>query len=728
MIAKFPHYQQPDHKDCGPTCLKIVAKHYGKVVSLPEIRLLAETSRRGSNLLSLCDAAEKMGFRATGVRINYPTLVEEVPLPCVLHWSNHHYVVAYKVKKNKVYLSDPARGLMVVDQATFLTKWIGRNADEGTPEGIALLLEPTPTFYKNDWETEEKHSFSYLYKYLFRYKNLLFQLVLGLAAGSLLQLIFPFLTQSIVDVGIQNQDIGFIYLILLAQLMLFVGSISVEVIRGWVLLHLSTRISISLVSDFFIKLMRLPISFFDTRITGDIMQRINDHQRIERLLTNTSLSTLFSFANILVFSLVLAYYSLTIFTIFLIGSVLYILWIVVFLKRRKQIDYLQFSHVAEEQSKVIELINGMQEIKLHNAEKQKRWGWEFIQIRLYKVAMKTLALEQTQSVGSRFINQLQNIIITVVAATLVVSGELTLGMMLAIQYIIGQLNAPVVQIVGFIQLVQDAQISLERLGEIHHKEDEEPQHEQKLTDIPIHSDITVNNLSFKYAGTDEPVLKGLDLVIPAQKITAIVGASGSGKTTLMKLLMKFYEPQRGEIKLGNIHLDHIAQHTWRAHFGVVMQEGYLFNDTIAANIAVGDDYVDKRKLQRAVEIANIKDFIEGLPKSYNTKIGNEGIGISTGQKQRILIARAVYKDPDIIFFDEATSALDANNERIIMDNLNTFFQGKTVIIIAHRLSTVSNADQIVVLDQGEIVETGNHQSLVSERNGYYTLVKNQLEL
>ena len=727
-MPRFPHYKQPGLKDCGPTCLKIVTRHYGKAIALPKLRQLAHTSRTGSSLLSLCDAAEAIGFRATGVRINYLTLAEEVTLPCILHWDTHHYVVVYKLRKDKVYLSDPARGLMIVGQEDFLEKWIGKNTDAGTPEGIALLLEPTPEFYKNKWEAEEKHDFSYLYQYLFRYKGLLLQLILGLLGVSLLQLIFPFLTQSIVDVGIQNQDIGFIYLILLAQLMLFLGSMSIEVIRGWVLLHLSTRLSISLVSDFFIKLMRLPISFFDTRITGDIMQRINDHQRIERLLTNTSLSTLFSFANILVFSFVLAYYSLSIFTIFLVGSAVYVLWIVLFLKKREKIDHLRFAHVAEEQSKVIELINGMQEIKLHNAEKQKRWGWEFIQIRLYKVAMKTLALEQTQGIGSRFIDQLKNIVITVTAATLVVTGELTLGMMLAIQYIIGQLNAPVVQIVEFIRSVQDAQISLERLGEIHNKPDEEPLDEQKVTEIAVDQDITIHRLNFRYAGTDEAVIKNVSLVIPAKKITAIVGVSGSGKTTLMKLLMKFYTPQKGEIKLGNTKLDNIAQHTWRDHFGVVMQEGYLFNDTIAANIAVGDDYVDKGKLQTAVEIANIKDFIEGLPKSYNTKIGNEGVGISTGQKQRILIARAVYKDPDFIFFDEATSALDANNERTIMDNLSRFFQGKTVIIIAHRLSTVSNADQIVVLDKGEIVETGSHQTLVGERNGYYKLVKNQLEL
>jgi ATP-binding cassette subfamily B protein len=725
-MASFPSYKQPDQRDCGPTCLKIIAEYYRKTIPLAKIRSLSETSRQGSSLLYLSNAAEKIGFKTIGVRISYQDLTKNVPLPCVLHWEDNHYIVVYKVRKDKVCLSDPARGLIVIRKPDFLRGWIGENADN--QEGIALLLEPRSAFYQNEWDTERKYGFSSLYQYLYRYKNLLLQLILGLIGGSLLQLALPFLTQSIVDVGIQNQDIGFIYLILLAQLMLFLGSISIELIRGWVLLHLSTRLNISLVSDFFIKLMRLPISFFDTRITGDIMQRINDHRRIEQLLTNTSLSTLFSFANILVFSFVLAYYSLSILTVFLVGSIIYVLWILLFLKRRKQIDYLRFSQVATEQSKVIELINGMQEIKLHNAEKQKRWGWEFIQIRLYKIAMKSLALEQTQGAGSKFIDQIKNIVITVVAATLVVKGEITLGMMLAIQYIIGQLNAPISQIVGFVQSLQDAQISLERLGEIHNKDDEEPLSEQKIANLRTDCDIVVNSLNFRYRGVEEAVLKDINLTIPARKITAIVGMSGSGKTTLMKLLMNFYQPQQGEIKLGNINLRNISQTSWRDHSGVVMQEGYIFNDTIAANIAVGDDYINRAKIQQAVSMANIQSFIESLPNSYNTNIGNEGIGISTGQKQRLLIARAVYKDPDILFFDEATSALDANNERIIMNNLSSFFQRKTVIIIAHRLSTVRNADQIVMLDNGKITEIGNHETLVNERNGYFKLVKNQLEL
>lgn len=739
-MRKFPFYKQPDAKDCGPTCLRIIAKHYGKSIALQTIRNLSETTREGSSLLGLSDAAEKLGFRSLGVKIDFETLVEEVPLPCVVHWNKQHFVVVYDIKKNKIQISDPAYGLITYNEKDFIKHWIGEGAGAQTEEGIALLLEPTPEFNQDSLDepdAERGKSLSFVFRYLFRYKSLLAQLVLGLLAGSLLTLIFPFLTQSIVDVGIQNQDLNFIYLILLAQIMLFLGRMGIELIRGWILLHLSTRISISLISDFFIKLMNLPIGFFDTRMTGDIMQRINDHNRIESLLTNTSLNTLFSLVNLVVFSLVLVYYDLKIFFIFLFGSVLYLGWILFFLKRRRELDYKRFSQVSEEQSKIIELVNGMQEIKLQNAEKQKRWGWEFVQVRLFKISMKSLTLEQTQSVGSNFINQLKDIFITFMSASLVLKGDITLGMMLSVQYIIGQLNGPLTQLVGFIQQTQDAKISLERLSEIHQKEDEEPLGEQKVFDIPK-GDVVIKDLEFRYTGSLEPVLKGISFIIPRNKITAIVGVSGSGKTTLMKLLMKFYEPDKGEILLSSsseqeskaigLNLKHIAQRTWREKCGVVMQDGYIFNDTIAQNIAVGEDYIDKEKLEKAVEIANIKDFIESLPLSYNTKVGNEGVGMSGGQKQRLMIARAVYKNPDFIFFDEATSSLDANNEKIIMENLNRFFEGKTAVVIAHRLSTVKNADQIVVMDDGQIIEKGNHRELVQLKGAYYHLVKNQLEL
>ena len=728
LNKKFPHYKQADLKDCGPTCLKIIAKYYRKTISIQTLRSISQTTRSGSNLLGLSEASEKIGLKSLGVKISTSDLYN-APLPCVLHWNKNHYVVLYNVNKNQFHVSDPAHGLLRYSKEEFLNNWIGNNAAQETEEGIALLLEPTPKFYNSDFDKDKPDfGFKFLSKYVFKYKQFLWQLVIGLIAASLLQLIFPFLTQSVVDVGIKNQNIHFIYLILFAQLALFIGRTVIEVIRSWILLHLSTRINISLVSDFFIKLMSLPIAFFDTRMTGDILQRINDHKRIERVLTSSSLSVLFSMVNLIIFSLVLAYYNLMLFGIFLLGSFLYFLWIIVFLKKRRDLDYKRFSEVSQEQSKVIELINGMQEIKLHNAEKQKRWSWEFVQARLFKVSIAGLALEQYQSVGSGFINELKNILITVLSAKLVIDGEITLGMMLAVSYIVGQLNSPIAQLIDFIREVQDAKISLDRISEIHLKDDEEQKDINKITEIPFHANIELSKVSFRYIGSDQLVLKDLDLTIPSNKVTAIVGVSGSGKTTMMKLLLKFYDPNNGQIQLDNYNFQNVSQKAWRQECGVVMQEGYVFNDTIAHNIAVGEDYVDKKKLAHAVEVANIREFIETLPLSYNTKIGMEGVGISTGQKQRLLIARAVYKNPNFLFFDEATSALDANNEKVIMEKLNTFFENKTVVIIAHRLSTVKNADQIVVLDKGKIVEVGNHQELVNQKGNYYNLVKNQLEL
>ena len=727
-MKTFPFYKQADFKDCGPTCLKIVAKYFKKSIPIEELRSLSETTRAGSSLLGMSDAAEKLGFRSLGIKISLEQL-EEVPLPCILHWNKNHYVVLYKIKKNTYYISDPAHGLLQYSKEDFLKAWIGNNATDKTEEGIVLLLETTPKFYDSTYDAKDKNlGFAFLAPYILKFKSFIVQLIVGLLAGSLLQLIFPFLTQSIVDVGIKNQDIHFIYLILFAQLFLFLGRTSIEVIRGWILLHLSTRINISLISDFFIKLMNLPIAYFDTKMTGDILQRINDHKRIERILTTSSLNVLFSMVNLVIFGIVLAYYSMAIFAVFLTGSVLYFFWIIIFLKKRKDLDYKRFSQVSQEQSKVIELISGMQEIKLHNAEKRKRWGWEYLQAKLFKISIEGLALEQYQSVGSGFINELKNILITVLAATLVIDGKITLGMMLAVTYIVGQLNSPISQLIFFIREVQDARISLDRLSEIHNKEDEDSDPNEKILDIDTNGDFTLSNVSFRYIGAGEMVLKDLDLHIPANKITAIVGVSGSGKTTLMKLLLKFYDPNEGTIKIGANDLKNVAQKTWRSISGAVMQEGYIFNDSIANNIAVGEDYVDKKKLAHAVDVANIKDFIESLPLSYNTKIGMEGVGLSTGQKQRLLIARAVYKNPELLFFDEATSALDANNEKTIMEKLDVFFENKTVVVIAHRLSTVKNAHQIVVLDDGKIVEKGTHKELVALKGNYFNLVKNQLEL
>jgi ATP-binding cassette subfamily B protein len=728
-LKQFPHYFQIDSKDCGPTCLKIIAKHHGKIINIQKLRNLSETTREGSNLLFLSDAAEKIGFRTLGVKLN-PERLKEAPLPCVLHWNKEHYVVLYKIKKGSYFISDPAFGLIAYSQQDFIKFWIGNNADEFTEEGIALLLEATPKFFQSEFDKEDKKGlgFGLLSQYILRYKSFLIQLSVGLLASSLLQLIFPFLTQSIVDVGIQNQNIHFIYLILFAQLFLFAGRTGLELIRGWILLHLSTRINISLISDFFIKLMNLPISFFDVRMTGDIMQRINDHHRIERILTTSSLNVLFSVINMFIMGGVLAYYNLQIFFVFFAGSFLYFGWITLFLKRREALDYKRFSEVSQEQSKVMELINGMQEIKLHNAEKQKRWAWEYVQARLFRVSIKGLVLEQTQTIGSSVINELKNIFIIFLSAKLVIDGSITLGMMLAISSIVGSLNGPIAQLINFVREVQDAKISLARLSEIHEKEDESQQEMYQTHEVPQDCAIEIKNLSYRYLGSDIPVLENLNLIIPANKITAIVGVSGSGKTTLMKLLLKFYEPDKGEINLGNTQLKNIAQKSWRANIGAVMQEGFIFNDTIANNIAVGVDLINKERLVYAADVANIKDYISGLPLGYNTKIGSEGVGMSTGQKQRLLIARAVYKNPEMLFFDEATSALDANNEKEIMGKLDLFFKNKTVVVIAHRLSTVMNADQIVVLDKGKIIEMGSHSALVEQKGNYFELVRNQLQL
>lgn len=728
MRNNVSFYKQREAKDCGPSCLRMVAKYYGKTLSLAKLRNISETSREGTSLGGISEAAEKLGFRTLGIRLAYEKLSQEAPLPVIVHWQNNHFVVVYKVTKKKIYVADPAHSLLTYSPQDFISRWIGPNATEHTEEGIALLLDPSPAFYRQPEDKEEKaYGWSFLSCYFKRYRSFFSQLIVGLVAVSMLQLLFPFLTQSIVDVGIRNQDVGFVYLILAAQLFLFLGRTSIEVIRSWILLHLSTRINVSLTSDFFIKLMKLPIGYFDTRLTGDIMQRINDHRRIEQLLTTSSLSTLFSMVNLVIFGAVLAWYHLTIFTIFLVGVSCYFVWVVLFLKKRKELDYKRFSQISTEQSKVIEIIGGMQEIKLHNAERQKRWSWEYLQARLFRLEIKSLRLEQTQTFGSSFINELKNILITVFAATLVIQGELTLGMMLAISYILGQLNSPILQLVGFTHSLQDARIALERLAEIHDKEDEEPEGQSKIHHIDTAADLAVDGLSFRYTGSVEPVLRELSFTVPAKKVTAIVGSSGSGKTTLMKLLLKFYEPSAGSITLGATKLSAVSQQGWRSHFGVVMQEGYIFNDTIAGNVALGEEEIDYKRLLQAVEVANIREFVESLPQSYNTKIGMEGMGMSTGQKQRLLIARAVYKNPDFLFFDEATSALDARNERVIMENLQQFYKGKTAVIIAHRLSTVKHADQIVVMDSGEITEIGDHHSLIAKRGAYYNLVKNQLE-
>lgn len=721
----FTHYKQPDQMDCGPTCLRMVAKHYGRNFTVQTLRKYCEINREGVSLLGISDASEKIGFRSLGVKLS-PAQLKEAELPCILHWRQTHFVVLYKIKNHKYYLADPAAGLVSLSEEDFSRSWLG---DKEKQEGIALLLSPTPQFYGQDDEKGTEVSWSFLFRYLITYRKLVLQLLFGLGIGSLLQLITPFLTQSVVDIGINTRNLNFIYIILIAQTALIIGRVSVEFIRSWILLHISTRINISILTDFLIKLMKLPMSFFDTKMTGDIMQRMNDQRNIQTFLTGSTLTTVFSMFNLLVFSVVLAYYNVGIFFVFAISSALYITWIVLFLKRRRALNYKSFEVSAKNQSSIVQLIGGMQEIKLNNCEQQKRWEWEHIQARLFKFNVKTLTLSQYQQGGATFINEGKNILITFLSAAAVINGHLTLGEMVAVQYIVGQLSSPIEQLLGFVQGFQDAKISLERLNEIHQMEDEEPVDKEWNHNLPENKSLSINKLTFRYPGAgNEPVLEDIDLKIPEGKTTAIVGMSGSGKTTILKLLLRFYEPQKGEIRVGDQSIHNIGFKTWRGQCGVVMQDGFIFSESIERNIAVGDDYPDKEKLRHAIKVANIQDFIDSLPLGLNTKIGAEGNGISQGQRQRMLIARAVYKNPQYIFFDEATNALDANNERVIMDNLAEFFKGRTVVIVAHRLSTVSNADNIILLDKGRIVEQGTHQELTALRGDYYKLVKNQLEL
>jgi len=732
-LKSFPFYKQLDAMDCGPTCLKMVAEHYGKNYSLQKLRSKSYITREGVSMLGISDAAESIGFRTMGVKASLAKMAEENPVPFIAHWRQRHFVVVYKIVKDKhdnfkIFIADPAHGLVTYSGEEFEKYWATTKQD-GDDVGVALLLEPTPAFYEMEGEKQKRTSMGFLINYLKPHKRFLVQLVLSLLVGSLLQLILPFLTQSIVDIGISTRDIGFVYLVLIAQMVLFIARTTTEFIRGWILLHISTRINISLISDFLIKLMKLPVGFFDTKMIGDLMQRIGDHDRIERFLTSDTLSVLFSMVNLVIFGVVLAIYSLKIFFVFMIGSALYMAWIILFMKKRRELDYKRFQEAANNQSNLIQLIHGMQEIKLNNCEKQKRWEWERIQARLFKVSIKGLALSQYQQAGSVFFNEGKNILITVMAATAVINGQMTLGMMLAVQYITGQLNSPISQMVDFMHTMQDAKISLERLGEIHEKDDEEKADDPKLTELIGTNEINIEKVTFHYEGPhSSKVIDEINLLIPPQKVTAIVGASGSGKTTLIKLMLGFYPPVSGKIKVAGTAIENYSSRMWREKCGVVMQDGFIFSDTIANNIAVSDESVDKSKLLNAVKVANIKDFIEELPLGYNTKIGQEGSGLSQGQKQRILIARAVYKNPEFIFLDEATNALDANNEKVIMENLQQFFKGRTVVVVAHRLSTVKNADQIVVLNKGKIAEVGTHSELANKKGLYYELVKNQLEL
>jgi ATP-binding cassette, subfamily B, bacterial len=776
----FPFLRQYDAMDCGPTCLAMICKYYGKRISVQRVREKCQLGKQGISLLGLSDAAEALGFETHAVQLTYEQLLAEVQLPCILHWSQTHFVVLTKVNKKSIFrskvgveIADPAdRSLVRVDEATFKKNWIS-NTVENREVGIALLLEPKAAFHKLESEKSlgKGKSLFNVFNYLLQHRSLVAQLLFSLTLTALFQMLLPFLTQSVVDTGIRTNDLHFIYIILLAQIALFSGRLTLDFVRGWMLLHISTRINLTLLTGFLIKLMKLPISYFDSKQTGDLLQRMSDHRRIESFLTGSSLNVLFSLVNLLVFSGVLAFYSSIVFVVSIGATIAYVGWIFIFLERRKELDFKKFTISAQEHSTKIQMIQGMQEIKLHGCARKIRWNWEDIQARLFKLNVKSLSLDQWQQSGALFINEGKNILITFFCAKAVIDGQMTLGTMLAVQYIIGQLNTPVEQMLDFVKGWQDTMISLARLDEIHHVEDEEPANKHFIKTIPTISAIQLtrgethtknfqtsntnelipneknearlmatglrsvfpsiyfHQVTFTYSGAgNSRVLRNVSMTIPSGKVTAIVGLSGSGKTTLLKLLLKFYEPQLGEIRLGESSLNDISHASWRKHCGVVMQDSYIFSDTIAGNIAVGVDTVDMDRLKYAVNVANIEEFIQTLPLGYQTKIGSDGSGLSMGQRQRILIARAVYRDPEYIFLDEATNSLDANNESVIIGNLRHFFRGKTVVVVAHRLSTVKEADQIIVLNGGQIAECGTHQELVTLGGKYFMLIKNQLEL
>lgn len=719
--------------DCGPTCLQMIAKFYGLDISVDELRDRAYIERDGVSFAGLAEAAESISLKTLALNTTFRSLKDEIPLPCIAYWRQRHFVVVYKIDKKHVYVADPAFDLLKYSHADFTKNWLPQKNQTNDSEGLVLAIEPDANFTTETPESQikTKTGVNFLLNYFKPYNKYIFQLIIGLLIGTIIQLIFPFLFQAVVDKGINLKDVNFIYLILIAQVTLFFSATIVDAIRTWILLHITVRVNIAIKSGFLAKLMKLSISFYDSKNIGDMVTRFQDCQRISNLLSANSLNVLFGVFNILVFGFILAYFKLSIFLIFLIGAFIYVLWVLSFMRKRAELDYKFFEQSSGNQSNYIQLVNGMQEIKLNNSEKKRRWEWEGIQLKLFKLSIKNLSVTQLQLLGGEFINTLKNIIITFLSAKAAIDGDITIGGMMSIQYIVGQLNTPINSFIGFIQTFQNALISVKRLSEIYQKDDEENYNEYKIKELPLNKSITFSNLSFKYGVSTMPnVLSNLNITIPEGKVTAIVGASGSGKTTLLKMLLKFYQPISGTIKIGNVDLNNFHTGYWRSKCGIVMQDGYLFGDTISRNIAESepDGAIDRAKLSQAVKVANLTSFIENLPLGFNTKVGSIGVNVSGGQKQRILIARAVYKNPDYLFFDEATSALDANNEKTIIENLEDFYKGKTVVIVAHRLSTVKNADNILVLNNGEIIENGTHENLIKLNGLYYSLIKNQLEL
>lgn len=732
-MRTFTAFRQPDSMDCGPTCLRMLAKYYGKNYSLQYLREHSFINREGVTMLGLSDAAQSIGFKTLGAKITLEQLANEMPLPCILHWNQNHFVVCYNVRgkgqSRRFHIADPAIGKVSYDDKELDRHWLSGKLD-GTSVGLALQVEPGIDFYDIPEESgTQKHGLRYFLKYILPFKKQIAELLLGAIVVMLLSYCTPFLSQASVDIGIKNRDLNFIMLIMLVQLVIAFSQTVLQFVQSWISLRMNTVINIHLIEDYLEKLTRMPLHFFETKTLGDILQRIGDHSRIKSFLMNNLISIIFSIGTFLVFGTVLAIYNWQIFVVFIIGNAIYVLWTLAFMKFRRELDYKSFEQSAKLQNNMVQFIEGMTEIKLNGIERSKLWEWEHLQAGMYKISIRALRIGQIQSSGSLLFSTATNIFISYLSARMVVTGDITLGMMMSLSFIIGQVAGPVGAFVGFACSFQDAKISLERLNDINDQKDEHSNDESKSSEFDGNADIVLDNVSFSYTGDNRRLaLENVSLTIPNGKVTAIVGTSGSGKTTLMKMLQGFYEPLVGKITIAKVPIQMIRSDVWRKHIGSVMQDGYIFSDTIARNIAVGADEIDKQKLFAAAKQANLIDHIYSLPLNFSTKIGNEGIGLSQGQKQRILLARAFYKNPDIILLDEATNALDTKNESEIMTNVLDFYKGKTIVIVAHRLSTVRDADNIIVLDGGHIVEQGNHSQLISLQGYYYQLVKNQLEI
>lgn len=728
-MASFKHIFQTDSMDCGAACLCMIARHYGKNYSLEFFRKNAFIGKEGISMLGLSMAAEKAGMHSLCAKISIEQLANEIILPCILHWDNKHYVICHKVsgKKNLTFhICDPAFGCMKVCQKELYRHWISGKF-EGEEVGVAMQIEPGINFHnKGIKKAPHKFSMKYFLKYIMPHKWSILQLLLGALVLISLGYISPFISQAIVDIGILKKDLAFIILMVIAQIIINTSKTIIIFFQSWISLRMNTIINVNLVSNYLNKLSQMPMSFFESKTMGDILQRIGDHDRIKSFLMNDTINVIFSITTFIAFVVVLGIYNIHILSIFLLGNAVYVTWVLSFMKYRKELDNKAFHESALLQNNMVQFIQGMQEIKLNCIEREKCWEWEHLQARLYKISRKAMLLGQIQSAGSLIFSSTTGVVLSYITAQKVVTGEMTLGMMTSLSFILGQVAAPIGSFIGFAQRYQDAKISLERLADIHSQDDEHKEYEEKKSILPKDKNIILNKVSFSYSGNiNNLVLKNISIQIPQNKITAIVGKSGCGKTTLIKLLQGLYKPLSGEIMIGDTVLENINKYVWRNHIGAVMQDGYIFSDSISKNITLHNE-VDIQKLESVLKAVNLNDFIQSLPHGYDTKIGNDGMQLSQGQRQRILLARILYRKPQVVFLDEATNALDTQNEFYIMNNIRELLYNHTIIIVAHRLSTIKKADNIIVIDNGEVIEQGTHERLLEQKGTYFQLINTQL--